>query len=54
VADNYVPTWPALRVSYPDTDIHPDEPGLVSVHDEKTGETTIQEADRFYYGPPKQ
>lgn len=53
MADYEKPTWPALVVAYPDSDVSPLEPGLVWVHDEKTGTTTVEEGERFYYGPPK-
>lgn len=53
MADYTTPTWPAIRVIHLDSDIHPDEPGLVSVHDEATGETRMEDAERYYYGPSK-
>lgn len=53
MADNQAPRYPIINVVHPDSDVSPDEPGMVWVHDEKTGATTVQDAEPYYYGPPK-
>lgn len=53
MADNYTPRYPAIIVIHPDSDVSPGEPGMVWVHDEKDGSTTVQDAEKYYYGPPK-
>ena len=53
MADSGYPNNPIIRVIHLNSDIAPDEPGLVSVHDERTGITTTQDAEPYYYGPPK-
>jgi len=49
VSDYTLPTYPMIRVVHLDSDIHPDEPGLVSVHDELTGTTTVQDAEKYLW-----
>lgn len=53
MADNGAPRYPAIHVIHLDSDIHPNEPGLVSVHDEATGQTTIQDAEPYLWTPSK-
>jgi len=53
MADYQIPNNPAIRVIHLDSDVSPMEPGLVSVHDELTGETTIQDAERYLWTPSK-
>lgn len=54
MADNGYPNNPIIRVIHQYSDVAPDEPGMVSRHDEATGETTVVDAEPYYYGPPKQ
>lgn len=53
MADIGAPKYPMVVVVHPDSDVHPDEPGMVWVHDEETGQTSVQDAERYYYGPRK-
>lgn len=53
MADYTAPTNPAIRVIHLSSDVSPEEPGLVSVHDEATGQTTIQDAERYLWTPSK-
>ena len=54
MADTGAPRYPVIHVIHLDSDVHPNEPGLASVHDELTGVTTVQDSEKYYYGPPKQ
>jgi hypothetical protein len=54
MADTGAPRYPVIHVVHPDSDVSPNEPGMVWVHDELTGVTTVQDSERYYYGPPKQ
>jgi hypothetical protein len=49
MADYGAPEYPVIRVIHLTSDVHPDEPGLVSVHDEATGETRIEDAERYLW-----
>ena len=49
MADYRYPNNPIIRVIHLDSDIDPGEIGLVSVHDEATGETTIQDAEPYLW-----
>jgi len=49
MADISAPRYPVIRVIHLDSDVHPDEPGLVSRHDEATGETTIVDAEPYLW-----
>lgn len=53
MADNGAPRYPVINVVHPDSDISPNEPGMVWVHDEATGQTRVEDAERYYYGPSK-
>lgn len=54
MADCGAPRYPLIHVIHADSDVSPDEPGMVWVHDEATGITTVQDSDKYYYGPPRQ
>lgn len=49
MADYGYPNNPIIRVIHLDADIDPNEPGLVSRHDEATGETTIVDAEPYLW-----
>lgn len=49
MSDYTLPNNPIIRVIHLDSDIGPNEPGLVSVHDEATGVTTIQDAEPYLW-----
>lgn len=53
MADTGAPRYPIIHVIHPDSDVSPTEPGMVWVHDELTGATSVQDAEKYYYGPPK-
>jgi hypothetical protein len=54
MADTGAPRYPIIHVVHPDGDVSSGEPGIVWVHDELTGETSIQDAEPYFYGPRKQ
>lgn len=49
MADTGAPRYPVIHVVHPDSDVSPNEPGMVWVHDELTGETTIQDAEKYLW-----
>ena len=49
MSDYTLPNNPIIRVIHLEADVSPDEPGLVSVHDEATGVTTIQDAEPYLW-----
>lgn len=49
MADNGAPRYPIINVIHMDSDVHPDEPGLAWVHDELTGQTSVQDAEKYLY-----
>lgn len=51
MADNGAPRYPLIHVIHLDSDVSPTEPGMASVHDEKTGITTVQDSEKYLYGP---
>lgn len=54
MADNGAPTHPIINVVHPDADVSGSEPGMVWVHDEATGATTVQDAERYLWTPTQQ
>jgi hypothetical protein len=54
MADYGAPRYPIIHVVHQDSDVNPYEPGMVWVHDELTGETRVEDAEKYWYGPPKQ
>jgi hypothetical protein len=53
MADNGAPRYPVIHVIHPDSDVSPNETGMVWVHDELTGQTSVQDAEKYEY-PPRQ
>lgn len=49
MADAGAPRYPVIHVVHPDSDVSPNEPGMVWVHDELTGETTVQDAEKYLW-----
>ena len=52
MADYGAPKYPVIHVIHPDSDVSPNEPGMVWVHDELDGSTSVQDAEKYQY-PPK-
>jgi hypothetical protein len=53
MADYGYPNNPIIRVIHLDSDIAPNEPGLVSVLDEATGVTLVQDAEPYLWKSSK-
>jgi hypothetical protein len=49
VADSGAPKYPVIHVVHPDSDVSPNEPGMVWVHDDATGETRIEDAEKYLW-----
>ena len=53
MADHGAPTYPVIRVAHIHSDVDPNEYGMVSRLDEATGQTVIEDAEKYWYGPAK-
>lgn len=53
MSDYGAPEYPVIRVVHMDSDVDPNEYGMVSRHDEATGTTVVEDGEKYWYGPPK-